>query len=66
MLMINLIRQASGILGCIKRYFHRKSLVTNPIFNIQDYSRENPDENIVICSPKYKKPLELDILFNSK
>jgi Fe-S cluster assembly iron-binding protein IscA len=30
------------------------------------YSRETSDENFVICNPKYKKPLELDILFNSK
>jgi hypothetical protein len=34
--------------------------------NIQGNSRETFDENFVICNPKYKKPLELDILFNSK
>jgi hypothetical protein len=33
---------------------------------IQGYLRETSDENFVICNPKYKKPLELDILFNSK
>jgi hypothetical protein len=27
---------------------------------------ETSDENFVICNPKYKKTLELDILFNSK
>jgi hypothetical protein len=39
--------------------------LTLPIF-IQGYSRDTSDENFVICNPKYKKPLELDILFNSK
>jgi hypothetical protein len=34
--------------------------------SIQGYSPEISDENFVICNPKYKKPLELDILFNSK
>jgi hypothetical protein len=29
------------------------------------YSRETSDENFVVCNPKYKKPLELDILFNN-
>jgi hypothetical protein len=33
---------------------------------IQVYSGETSDENFVICNPKYKKPIELDILFNSK
>jgi hypothetical protein len=30
------------------------------------YSGETSDKNFVTCNPKYKKPLELDILFNSK
>jgi hypothetical protein len=34
--------------------------------SIQGYSRDTSDENFVICNPKYKKPLELDILFNLK
>jgi hypothetical protein len=33
---------------------------------IQSYSRETSDKNFVRCNPKYKKPLELDNLFDSK
>jgi hypothetical protein len=55
------------------KYFHRFfSVMLNwtKIYKssvaIQGYSRETSDENFVICNPKYKKPLELDILFHSK
>jgi hypothetical protein len=44
--------------------YHKESnLHTNSLNNIQGYSRETSDENFVICNPKYKKPLELDMYF---
>jgi hypothetical protein len=42
------------------------TLIFNVYSNIQGYSGETFDDNFVICNPKYKKHLELDILFNSK
>jgi Txe/YoeB family toxin of Txe-Axe toxin-antitoxin module len=33
---------------------------------LQGWSRETSSENFFICNPKYKKPLGLNILFNSK
>jgi hypothetical protein len=50
-------------MGCGKKKFRNTPLVNNPV---QGYSPEISDENFVVCNPKYKKPIELDILFNSK
>jgi hypothetical protein len=48
---------------CVSLYIVVTSLDKG--ITIQGYSRETYDENPAICNPKYKKPLELDILFNS-